>query len=447
MHLYRELHDLEEPIKVGLIGAGVIGTKLADQIEAVPGMVTAAIADIDPESAVDTYTEAGVSDDVVVMASSTADANTAIMDGYRPIVTDGTVLARTEVDVIVEATGLPNPGARHAFAAIMAEKHVVMVTVEADAVVGPLLAELARRNGVTYSFAYGDQPALIVELVEWARTAGLEVIAAGKGTMFTETYQSATPEDALERWGYDEAFIDEYDPNPKMHNSFMDGTKAAVEMCAVVNATDLGIDVSGLHVPSADRAEIPNKLRPEADGGILTQTGVVEMVSTLRPNGSEIEDDMGGHVFVVTTSNNAHVGKYLAQRSEGANWYASDDGKYQLFYRPYHLPGTETTVSVASAALYNEPTGTLHHREADVVAAAKRDLEPGDEIDGGGGYTVYGYLEEADTVAANDFVPLGLLDGARVIREVEQGRPISYRDVEINEDSFLYHLRRIEEEF
>jgi len=179
---------------------------------------------------------------------------------------------------------------------------------------------------------------------------------------------------------------------------------------------------------------------------MLAEPGVVDMVSTLYPDSTEIEDDIGGHVFVVTSSENGHVTQYLAQRARGANWCASEDGEYQLFYRPYHLPGTETTVSVAKAVLRSDPTGTPRRRKAEVVAGAKRDLTPGESIDGGGGYTVYGYVENATTAAENDLVPLGLLNEADVIREVERGDPISYRDVDLSEDSVLYHLRRIEEE-
>jgi len=445
MALYDELQSREAPIRVGLVGAGIIGTKLADQIENVPGMTTAAIADIEPENAAAAYREAGVSAERTTTVRSIEQANAAMTDGHRVVLTHGVDLARTDVDVVVEATGRPAPGVRHAFAAIMAEKDVVMVTVEADAVVGPLLGEFARRNGVTYSHAYGDQPALVIELVEWARTAGLEVVAAGKGTMFTEAYQHATPDDALERWGYDDAFIEEYDPNPKLHNSFMDGTKAAVEMCRRQRDRSRYRHVRDAH-PPASRAEIPDKLRPVDDGGMLAEPGVVDMVSTLYPDSTEIEDDIGGHVFVVTSSENGHVTQYLAQRARGANWCASEDGEYQLFYRPYHLPGTETTVSVAKAVLRSDPTGTPRRRKAEVVAGAKRDLTPGESIDGGGGYTVYGYVENATTAAENDLVPLGLLNEADVIREVERGDPISYRDVDLSEDSVLYHLRRIEEE-
>jgi predicted homoserine dehydrogenase-like protein len=440
-----ELTARDSPVRVGVVGAGVFGTKLLDQIEIVDGLRAAAVADLDTDRARAAYREAGVPDDRVVTAADAATADDVVADGHRALLDDGVALAGMDLDVVVEATGLPEPGAEHAYRALRAGTHVVMVTVETDVVVGPLLAEVAERNGVTYSLAYGDQPALLVELVEWARLAGLEVVAAGKGTPFIDAYRYGVPDDALERWGFDEAFVADHDPNPKMYNSFLDGTKAAVEMCAVANATDLVPDVSGLHVPPASIPETPDRLRPAADGGVLSSRGVVDMVSTLRPDGTEIDHDMDANVFVVTAADNHRTAEYLAQKADDANFYVGDDGGYQVFYRPYHLPGTETTVSVARAALRNEATGTPIRRGAEVAAMAKRDLEPGDTLDGGGGYTVSGYVETRERADGAGLVPFGFLDGATVTAEVSKGDALSYGDVDIDEGSLLYHLRRVQD--
>jgi predicted homoserine dehydrogenase-like protein len=440
-----ELTARDSPVRVGVVGAGVFGTKLLDQLEVVDGLRAVAVADLDTDRALAAYREAGVPDDRVVTASDAAAADDVVADGHRALLDDGVALAGMDLDVVVEATGLPEPGAEHAYRALRAGTHVVMVTVETDVVVGPLLAEVAERNGVTYSLAYGDQPALLVELVEWARLAGLEVVAAGKGTPFVEEYRYGVPDDALERWGFDEAFVDEHAPNPKMYNSFLDGTKAAVEMCAVDNATDLDPDVSGLHVPPASIPETPDRLRPETDGGVLSAAGAVDMVSTLRPDGSEIDHDMDANVFVVTRADNPRAAEYLAQKADGSNFYVSDDGAYQVFYRPYHLPGTETTVSVVRAALRNEATGVPIRRGAEVAAMAKRDLEPGDTLDGGGGYTVSGYVETRERADDAGLVPFGFLDGATVTAEVSRGDSLSYDDVDVDEDSLLYHLRRLQD--
>lgn len=434
--------ELDAPIRVGVIGAGLFGSNLIDQVERVAGMETAAVADVDREKAARSLERSGL-DDEVHLVGDTAEADAAIADGDRAVLGDGVDLARADVDVVVEATGIPEVGARHAFVGITAGTHVVMVTVEADTVVGPLLSRLAERNGVTYSMAYGDQPALIVELCDWARTVGFDVVAAGKWNPYLAENHHATPEDVFERIEFDEAFVERQNLNPRMYNSFFDGTKVAVEMCAVANATGLEPDVPRMHLPTAEVPEMPAVLRPKEEGGILEGTGVVETVSSLYPDGSSVERDLSLGVFVVTTTPDQRVREYLDQYA-GTGLYTADDGKYQLFYRPYHLPGLETTVSVANAALRNEPTGTPRERVGEVVAAAKRPLEPGDELDGGGGYTVYGALVDAGTADEKGYVPFELLDGATITGKVDTDGIVTYEKVELDTDSFLYHLREIQ---
>jgi len=439
-----QLRERDEPIRVGIIGAGLFGTKLVDQVERAPGMRTAAIADIDADQAMSTFREAAVGLDEVSEVDDVAGIDAAIEAGNRAYVPDGLALARSDVDVVVEATGVPEVGAHHAYTAITEGTHVVMVTVEADTVVGPTLAELADNAGVTYSMAYGDQPALLAEMYDWAQVVGLDVVAAGKGNPFLEEYRYGTPDDVFERFGFDPEFVEEHNLNPRMYNSFLDGTKVAVEMCAVANATGLVPDVQGMHLPAASVPEIPDTFRPEADGGILNGSGVVDTVSSLRPDGTEIEDDISYGVWIVTTTPNERVQEYLEQNS-GSGLYVSDDGKYQAFHRPYHLPGVETGVSIASAAIRNEPTGMPRERVTEVVGRAKRDLEPGDELDGGGGYTVYGFLEDAETASERDHVPFELLDGAEVVSTVEEDGIIGYDDVDLDTDSFLYRLRQLQD--
>ncbi|WP_435181381.1 NAD(P)H-dependent oxidoreductase [Halorussus sp. AFM4] len=444
LNIPSQLRDRDEPIQVGVIGAGLFGTKLVDQLERTPSMRTVAIADIDTEKAMDTYEEADVAANDVTAVETVSDLNASIESGGRALVADGLAIAQSDVDVVVEATGIPEVGAHHAYTAIMEGTHVVMVTVEADTVVGPTLAKLADRAGVTYSMAYGDQPALIAELYDWAQTVGLDVVAAGKGNQFVEEYRYGTPDNVFDKFGFSPEFVEEHDLNPRMYNSFLDGTKVAVEMCAVANATGLTPDVQGMHLPDASIEEIPEKIRPKEDGGVLEGTGVVDTVSSLRPDGTEIDRDISFGVWIVTTTPNRQVQEYIAQNS-GSGFYVANDGKYQAFYRPYHLPGVETGVSVANAALRNEPTGAPIDRVAEVVGSAKRELSPGDEIDGGGGYTVYGLLEDADTAKEEGHVPFELLDGAEVITDVARDEILTYDDVELNEDSFIYRLRRLQD--
>lgn len=444
INIHAKLADSAEPIDVGVIGAGLFGTKLIDQIARVPGMRTVAVADLNLDAARNSLEEAGVAERGT-RATDVESIDRAIAENSIAVTDDSIALTESDVDVVVEATGVPEAGARHAYNAIQEGKHVVMVTVETDTVVGPILAEMAESAGVTYSLAYGDQPALIVELYDWARSVGMDVVAVGKGNPYREEYRTGTPDDVFDRYGFEESFVEKHNLNPRMYNSFLDGTKVAVEMCSVANALDLEPDVPGMHLPTCEIPEIPNALRPAEDGGVLEETGVVDTVSTLHPDGTSVDHSISFGVFVVTSTPNDAVAEYIEQNS-GEGLYVSEDGQYQVFYRPYHLPGVETTISIATAALDNEPTGVARTHAAEVVAAAKRDLEIGDELDGGGGYTVYGTLETADRAAREEHVPFELLDGAEVVEAVPQDNVVTYDDVRLDDDTFIHTLRRLQDE-
>lgn len=445
LNIPSKLAAREEPVQVGVIGSGLFGTNLIDQLEPVTGLETAVVADIVTDKAVDTLRGAGVPPGEVTVAGNASEAQSALADGNRAVVSDGMDLIGTDVDVVVEATGVPNIGARYAYESITAGKHVVMVNVEADTVVGPILASHAERNDVTYTMAYGDQPACIVELCDWARTVGMEIVAVGKGNPYRDEYRFGTPDDVFDRIGFEDEFVEGHNLNAQMFNSFFDGTKVSVEMCAVANAVGLKPDVPGMHIPTAEIPEIPEKLRPKEDGGVLEDTGVVDTISTVYEDGSTVDHDISAGVFVVTSTPTDRVQEYLEQYS-GAGWHTASDGQYHVFYRPHHLPGLETGVSVANAALNNEPTGVTRAQNAEVVGVTKQELEPGRELDGGGGYTVYGRIETAETAEANDHVPFELLDGAVVETELDRNQVVSYDDVSLEEDTFIYTLRRLQDE-
>lgn len=434
-----------EPVRTGIIGAGLFGTNLTIQLEHTPGLEPTAVADLETEKAVGSLRQAGVPVDDIAVVNDAGEADEVITAGGRAVFPTGEHLAGTAVDVIVEATGIPEAAARHAYAAITQGTHVVMATVEADTVVGPILARLARAHDVTYSMAYGDQPALIVELHAWAQTVGFEVVAAGKGVAATEADRYGTPADIFDRIGFDPELVDAHGLNARMYNSFYDGTKVAVEMCAVANALGLTPDVPGMHLPTAEIPDIPRVLRPKPDGGILNTTGIVDTITTKHPDGTPVEQDIGFGVFVVTTTPNDRIRAYLDHYS-GTGLYAASAGTYQVFHRPYHLPGIETGVSVAIAAVRNEPTGTPAHQHTEVVGAAKRSLEPGERLDGGGGATVYGLLVDADTAAEHGYVPFELLDGATLTNHVAKDDIITDADADIDDTSFLHTLRNLQQQ-
>jgi len=434
-----------DPVQVGVIGSGLFGTNLIDQLEPVTGLEASVVADIITEKAVDTLQEAGVPSDEVVIADDAAEVRSVQADGGRAVVADAMDLIESDIDVVVEATGVPNIGARYAYEAITAEKHVVMVNVEADTIVGPILSRYADQNDVTYTMAYGDQPACIVELCDWARTSGMEIVAVGKGNPYRDEWRFGTPDDVFDRIGFEDEFVEGHDLNAQMFNSFFDGTKVSVEMCAVANAVGLKPDVPGMHIPTAEIPEIPEKLRPKEEGGLLNDTGVVDTISTVYEDGSTVDHDISAGIFVVTSTPTERVQEYLDQYS-GAGWHTANDGKYQVFYRPHHLPGLETGVSVANAALNNEPTGATRHQHAEVVGVTKQALDPGTELDGGGGYTVYGRLVTSEAAEANDYVPFELLDEAVVETQLEKNEVVTYDDVTLDKDTFIYNLRQLQDE-
>ncbi|MEM6985544.1 MAG: SAF domain-containing protein, partial [Pseudomonadota bacterium] len=358
----------------------------------------------------------------------------------RTWVTDDTaaMLASVAVDVVVDATGDVVAGAAHALAAIGLGKHIVMVNVEADALVGPALAARARSAGVVYSLAYGDQPALIAEQVDWARAAGFEVIAAGKGTKYLPHYHTVTPETVWQHYGISEHDAVAGGMNPKMFNSFLDGSKSAIEMAAVANACGLTSPQDGLAFPPCGVDDLAEVLKPRADGGQLAQRGQVEVVSSLERDGRAVYRDLRWGVYVTFAADTDYVRRCF--REYGL--VTDSTGNYASMYKPSHLIGLELGISVASAALRGEPTGSPHGWHADVVAVAKRDLNAGERLDGEGGYCVYGKLQPVTESLRTHALPIGLSDGARLTRAVKAGKRIRMRDVKLDASSEALTLRR-----
>ena len=434
------LDEEGEPIRVAIVGCGRFGSMMLAQILRAPGMSVAVACDVEATRANAALELAGY-DLPAVAAASVSEADEAI-DRGKTVVTDRhEVATQADVDVVVEATGNPDAGARHAFDAILAGKHVVMVNVETDVLVGPLLKRMADSAGVVYSLAYGDQPAVIEELYDWATSMGFEVVAAGKGTKYMPEYRMGTPDEALLRYGYTTEEAAKSGLNAQMYNSFLDGTKSAVEMCAVANMTGLVPDVPGMHFPPAGVEDLPTLLRPEGEGGILSRRGVVEVVSSLRRDGTEVANSLRWGVYVVLTSESPYLRQCL-----GDYGVAMDStGTYGAMYRPYHLVGMEAPVSIAKAFLYGEPTGAPTGRVCEVVATAKRTLEPGELLDGEGGFTVYGLVVEASQADADGMLPIGLCHGAKVVRPVEATRTLTYHDVQMPEGGIARHLREVQD--
>jgi len=431
--MLRARADANNPVRIGLIGAGKFGTMYLSQAARTPGIQIMAIADLDPERArVACVRVGGLDPSAATFEDARKSGNTHLTDDSMALV------AADDIDVVIDATGSPAAGIAHALACCENGKHIVMVNVEADALAGPLLAERARQAGVVYSLASGDQPALIHEQVDWARACGLEVIAAGKGTKYLDGYHYVTPDDVWEHYGLTPQQAEAGGMNPQMFNSFLDGTKSAIEMAAVANACDLTPAQDGLAFPPCGVHDLPHVMRPRADGGSLHHKGQVEVISSEERDGRHVTNDLRWGVYVVFEAPT----DYVRACFDEYGLVTDSSGSYSALWKPYHLIGLELGISVANVALRGESTGAPTGFRGDAVATAKRDLKPGEELDGEGGYTVYGKLMRgADSLAAGG-LPIGLAHHVRLKHAVAKDRPVTWADVEIDETSQAVRIRR-----
>jgi len=423
-----------KPIRVGLIGAGKFGSMYLSQIPRTPGVHLVGIADLSPAAARTNLARVGW--DVARTEAVSLDA--AVKNGDTHITEDWKALvSHPAIDVVVECTGHPIAAVDHCLEAFAHGKHVVNVTVEADAFCGPLLARRAAQAGVVYSLAYGDQPAMICDLVDWARTCGFPVVAAGRGHKWLPHFCNSTPETVWGYYGLTPEQATRGGLNPKMFNSFLDGSKPAIESTAVSNATGLQVPSNGLLYPPASVEDIPYVTRPISEGGVLEQKGMVEVISSLEADGRKIPYDIRMGVWVTVEAET----DYIKNCFEEYNAHTDPSGRYFTLYKRWHLIGLEVGMSVASVALRGEPTGVAIGWNADVVAAAKRDLKPGDALDGEGGYTVWGKLLPSSKSVQLGGVPLGLAHDVKVIRPVPQGQVVTWADVAMDTTTRAYQLR------
>jgi predicted homoserine dehydrogenase-like protein len=438
MNLYAKLQEREaqgKRLRVGLIGAGKFGAMYLAQVPKTPGLHLAGIADLSPQNARTNLERVGWKAERYAAPSLDA----ALSSGLTHVGEDWQALvAHPAVEIIVEATGNPIAAVEHALAAFRNGKHVVMVTVEADAMCGPLLARRAQEAGVVYSLAYGDQPALICDLVDWARAAGFNVVAAGRGHKWLPHFAQSTPETV---WGYygltpEQARIGGL--NPKMFNSFLDGSKPAIESTAVCNATGLTPAPWGLKFPPASVDDIPTVMRPVSEGGHLHHKGQVEVISSLEADGRVIPYDIRFGVWVVFEGETEYIRNCFKEYMVRTD----SSGRYACLYKRWHLIGLEVGISVASVGLRREPTGCPTGFRADVVATAKRDLKAGEILDGEGGYTVVGKLMPAQASLRLGGLPLGLAYGVKLLKPVAAGHPLRWTDVAVDESGYAVQIRR-----
>lgn len=427
--------EAQNPVRVGLIGAGKFGAMFLAQARLTRGLHVLAIADIAPSRARQALERVGWP----ATQYDTGSFDQARRQGSTFITEDAEAMIRKAgLDVVIEATGHPPTAIRHCLAAIDAGCHIIMVSVEADVVAGPLLARRAREAGVIYSLAYGDQPAIICEQVDWARASGFTVVSAGKGTRYLPRFHQSTPDTVWDNFGITPAMAARAGNNAKMFNSFIDGSKSAIEMTAVCNATGLTPQPDGLAFPPASCYELSQICKPHDAGGQLSHEGTTEVVSSLHRDGRVVEHNLQIGTYVVVKAENDFVSHCIEEYS----FFPDRSNRYMAMFRPAHLIGLELGISVASIALRGEPTGAPIGFYSDVVAVAKRDLKPGEVLDGEGGYCVWGKQIPASDSLRRNGVPLGLAHGFTMKVGKKVGELLLWSDLVFDETDTAYRIRR-----
>ena len=420
----KERASNKDPVRVCLVGAGKFGSMFLSQVPSIEGIEIVAIVDLDKHSAKATCLKVGWTKQM--LCGITFSSRLA------------RVFEQTNFDVMVEATGCPIAGVSNALLSFDQGCHVVMVNVEADVLAGAYLANTAHSKGLIYSMAYGDQPALVCEMVDWAEINGFHVMAAGKGTKYLPAFHSSTPKTVWNFYGLSEKEARNANMNAKMFNSFLDGTKSGLEMAAVANATELRAPEDGLSFPPSGIDDLANVLQPFDEGGCLYKDGQVEVVSCLQRDGSSVFQDLRWGVFVVVKAPN----KYTAECFKQYGMNTDTSGNYSAMYKPFHLIGLELASSIFSVVLQKKPTGAAKQFKADVIAIAKFDLVEGTVLDGEGGYTVWGKLTSSKRSLELNAVPIGLATNIHLNKNIKSGSPILWDDVELGELSDAYKIRK-----
>jgi len=438
MNLFAKLQERAEhgnPIRVGVIGAGKFASMFFAQAQRLAGIHILGIVDLSPETAMSNLANVGWPEEMFGAASiddAASGGQTHIGDDWQGLV------SHPEVEIVIECTGDPVAAVEHCLGCFAEGKHVINVTVEADAFCGTGLAQKAQEAGVIYSMAYGDQPALVCDLVDWARTCGFPVVAAGRGHKWLPHYRESTPDTVWDFWGLTAEQAERGRLNPKLFNSFLDGSKPAIESAAIANATGLDAPTDGLAFPPGSVDDIPTIMRPVSEGGQLERKGMVEVVSCLTHEGTPIAHDIRKGVWVCFEGDT----DYLRNCFEEYSVVTDPSGRYMSLYKRWHLIGLELAVSVASVGLRQEATGAAKSLQADVVALAKRDLAAGEILDGEGGYTVSGGLRPAGVSIPQCHLPLGLAHNVKLKNSVPAGQVVGWKDIDVNADTSAYRLRR-----
>ena len=418
-----ELIDNKKTVNVTLIGAGKFGSMFLSQAPYTKGLNVFTICDLNIDKAKKACREVGWSEDQINNIIFTEDFEKAINND--------------EVDVVVEATGHPSSGIKHARTCFKYGKHVIMVNVEADVLAGPSLSAEANSAEVVFSMAYGDQPSLTLEIIEWARASGFKVTAAGKGTKYLPEYHYSTPKTVWDHYGLTSDEAEKAGMNSKMFNSFLDGTKSSLEMSAIANASGLNVPNNGLLFPPCGMDDLASLLKEKNKGGILEKNEQVEVVSSLERDGRPVFKDLRWGVYAVLQAPNDYAASCFKQY--GMN--TDQSGEFSAMYKPFHLIGMELNTSIFSAALLKLPTGQTKYFKGDVVSVSKRNLKKGEKLDGEGGFTVWGKLIPASTSLNLQALPIGLANDMYLKNDIDKDKILTWNDVEFDSNNEIIRYR------
>jgi predicted homoserine dehydrogenase-like protein len=414
MYLNTKLEGYNGTISIAFIGCGKFISMFLSQYNQLKKIKIDTIVDLNVEQAKKNCLNSGLSKETIDKINFVNSIDEAL---------------DRDIEIFIEATGNPIVGTIHAIKIIKQKKHLILVNVEADVTCGKYLADLAKENNVICSMAYGDQPSLIMEQIEWARLNGFSVVCAGKGTKYHPEFEYSTPDTV---WGYygiskERAEI-ESGMNPKMFNSFLCGDKSAIEMCAVSNAANLKCPSNGLTFPPVGVYDIAKKLIPKKDGGLIDFDGQVEVISSIDLNQKDIPNDLRWGVYIVIKAQN----QYVKNCFKDYGMVTDESGNYSAIWRPYHYIGLELAQSIYSIALDNKATGFTKYYNADVASYAKKDLKIGEKLDGEGGFCARGRLITSEKSKTEKILPLGLSDKAILKRNINKNDVIKLNDVELN---------------
>ena len=414
MFLHTKLENRKEPIRIAFIGCGKFVSMFLAQYNHLDKIQIDSIVDLNIEQAKRNCSNSGL-DETTISEINFSNSLDEILD--------------RNIEIFIEATGNPIVGTVHAVNIIKNKKHVILVNVEADITCGKYLSDIAKENEVICSMAYGDQPSLIIEQIEWARLNGFSVVCAGKGTKYHPTFEYSTPDTVWGHYGLTKERAEkESGMNPKMFNSFLCGDKSAIEMCAVSNAANLKCPSNGLTFPPIGVYDIAKKLIPKQEGGLIDFDGQVEVISSIDLNKNDTPNDLRWGVYIVIKAKN----EYVKNCFKDYGMVTDSSGNYSAIWRPYHYIGLELAQSIYSIALDNRATGFTKNYNADVASYAKMDLKVGDKLDGEGGFCARGKLITSQKSKDEKILPLGLTDNAILKKNINKDQVIRLDDVELN---------------